>query len=46
MTINYRGLDDLYKQYKIKYAPTQGSASETYFRRMAEIEAKFYEYVN
>ncbi|CAB3400516.1 unnamed protein product [Caenorhabditis bovis] len=35
-------LDDLAKQYKIEYAPIKGSASETYFRRMAEIEETFY----
>ncbi|CAI4232160.1 unnamed protein product [Auanema sp. JU1783] len=35
-------LDDLAKQYKIEYAPIKGSASETYFRRMAEIEEQFY----
>ncbi|KAF8356358.1 glr-7, partial [Pristionchus pacificus] len=35
-------LDDLAKQYKIGYAPMKGSASETYFRRMAEIEEQFY----
>ncbi|CAH0553818.1 unnamed protein product [Brassicogethes aeneus] len=36
-------LDDLSKQYKIQYAPLNGSASMTYFERMANIEAKFYE---
>ncbi|KHJ95646.1 hypothetical protein OESDEN_04406 [Oesophagostomum dentatum] len=35
-------LDDLAKQYKIEYAPIRGSSSETYFRRMAEIEERFY----
>ncbi|KAK0406372.1 hypothetical protein QR680_018535 [Steinernema hermaphroditum] len=35
-------LDDLAKQYKIEYAPMKGSAAETYFRRMADIEEKFY----
>ncbi|KAK6763794.1 hypothetical protein RB195_024212 [Necator americanus] len=35
-------LDDLAKQYKIEYAPIKGSASEAYFRRMAEIEERFY----
>lgn len=38
-------LDDLSKQYKIKYAPVEGTASEVYFHRMAQIEEKFYEYV-
>lgn len=36
-------LDDLAKQYKIKYAPVKGTASEVYFKRMAQIEDKFYE---
>uniref|UniRef100_A0A183C949 Glutamate receptor ionotropic, kainate 2 n=1 Tax=Globodera pallida TaxID=36090 RepID=A0A183C949_GLOPA len=35
-------LDDLAKQYKIEYAPLRGGATETYFRRMAEIEENFY----
>ncbi|XP_074039015.1 ionotropic receptor 25a isoform X1 [Leptinotarsa decemlineata] len=36
-------LDDLSKQYKIQYAPLNGSSTQTYFERMANIEAKFYE---
>ncbi|XP_035782747.1 ionotropic receptor 25a-like isoform X2 [Anopheles albimanus] len=36
-------LDDLSKQYKILYAPLNGSSAMTYFQRMADIEAKFYE---
>ncbi|XP_014257166.1 ionotropic receptor 25a isoform X2 [Cimex lectularius] len=36
-------LDDLAKQYKIRYAPVNGSAAMTYFERMASIEEKFYE---
>ncbi|XP_045465403.1 ionotropic receptor 25a-like [Harmonia axyridis] len=36
-------LDDLSKQYKIQYAPLNGSSSSTYFERMANIEARFYE---
>ncbi|XP_050678788.1 ionotropic receptor 25a isoform X1 [Leptidea sinapis] len=36
-------LDDLSKQYKIQYAPLNGSGSMTYFERMANIEVKFYE---
>ncbi|XP_054159450.1 ionotropic receptor 25a-like [Oppia nitens] len=36
-------LDDLAKQYKIKYAPQEGTSSATYFERMAGIEEKFYE---
>lgn len=37
-------LDDLARQYKIKYAPQSGTATSTYFERMAGIEEKFYEY--
>ncbi|RZF33895.1 hypothetical protein LSTR_LSTR009919 [Laodelphax striatellus] len=36
-------LDDLSKQYKIQYAPLNGSSAMTYFQRMADIEGKFYE---
>ncbi|XP_032516645.2 ionotropic receptor 25a [Danaus plexippus] len=36
-------LDDLSKQYKIQYAPLNGSAAMTYFERMANIEVRFYE---
>ncbi|XP_034234148.1 ionotropic receptor 25a isoform X2 [Thrips palmi] len=36
-------LDDLSKQYKIQYAPYNGSAAMTYFQRMADIETRFYE---
>ncbi|XP_054262765.1 ionotropic receptor 25a [Macrosteles quadrilineatus] len=36
-------LDGLSKQYKIQYAPLQGSSTMTYFYRMSQIEAKFYE---
>nr|WHU27575.1 ionotropic receptor 25a [Matsumurasca onukii] len=36
-------LDGLSKQYKILYAPLQDSSTETYFKRMSEIESKFYE---
>ncbi|KAI6237838.1 Protein CBR-GLR-7 [Aphelenchoides besseyi] len=36
------GLDDLAKQYKIRYAPLKDGATETYFKRMAEIEEQFY----
>ncbi|CAH1971639.1 unnamed protein product [Acanthoscelides obtectus] len=36
-------LDDLSKQYKIQYAPLNGSSTQTYFERMANIEARFYE---
>ncbi|XP_012287489.1 ionotropic receptor 25a [Orussus abietinus] len=36
-------LDDLSKQYKIQYAPIFNSAAYVYFKRMADIEARFYE---
>nr|QZH55075.1 ionotropic receptor 25a [Achelura yunnanensis] len=36
-------LDDLSKQYKIQYAPLNGSSAMTYFERMADIEVRFYE---
>ncbi|XP_063876417.1 ionotropic receptor 25a-like isoform X2 [Scylla paramamosain] len=36
-------LDDLSKQYKVQYAPLNGSSTQTYFERMAYIEHKFYE---
>ncbi|CAM1317771.1 Uncharacterised protein g6837 [Pycnogonum litorale] len=36
-------LDDLAKQYKFQYAPSNGTSSMTYFQRMADIEEKFYE---
>lgn len=35
-------LDDLVKQYRIKYAPIDGTAEHTYFERMAYIEEIFY----
>jgi len=35
----------LAKQYKIEYAPLKGGATETYFRRMAEIEEQFYKLI-
>lgn len=35
-------LDDLSKQYRIKYAPADGSAEKLYFERMAYIEEIFY----
>ena len=38
-------LDDLAKQYKIQFSPMKGSDSMTYFERMANIEEKFYEYI-
>ncbi|CAG9797996.1 unnamed protein product [Chironomus riparius] len=36
-------LDDLAKQYKVLYAPINGSSAMTYFERMADIERRFYE---
>ncbi|XP_071516701.1 ionotropic receptor 25a isoform X2 [Panulirus ornatus] len=36
-------LDDLSNQYKVQYAPMNGSSTMTYFERMAYIEKKFYE---
>jgi len=35
-------LDDLAKQFKTKYAPQQDTATQTYFKRMADIEDRFY----
>uniref|UniRef100_A0A7E4W6R4 PBPe domain-containing protein n=1 Tax=Panagrellus redivivus TaxID=6233 RepID=A0A7E4W6R4_PANRE len=35
-------LDDLAKQYKVEYATVKGGATETYFRRMAQIEELIY----
>lgn len=37
-------LDDLAEQFKTKYAPQQSTSTETYFRRMKDIEEKFYTY--
>ncbi|XP_059149035.1 ionotropic receptor 25a-like [Physella acuta] len=36
-------LDDLSKQTKVQYAPLNGSTAMTYFKRMADIEQRFYE---
>ena len=36
-------LDDLSKQYKIKYSPMNNSDAMVYFRRRAYIEEKFYQ---
>ncbi|XP_044756675.1 ionotropic receptor 25a-like [Coccinella septempunctata] len=36
-------LEDLSKQYKIEYAPMNGSSTATYFMRMKNIEKRFYE---
>ncbi len=35
-------LDDLAKQFKTKYAPQVSTSTETYFRRMKDIEDRFY----
>ena len=35
-------LDDLANQYKVQYAPMNGTATMTYFQRMEYIEKKFY----
>lgn len=42
LDIPIENLDDLVKQYKIKYAPVDGTAEQTYFERMAYIEEIFY----
>ena len=36
-------LEDLSKQYKIQYSPQNNTPTMTYFKRMADIEEKFYE---
>jgi ionotropic glutamate receptor len=36
-------LDDLATQYKVLYAPQNGTDTATYFERMAYIEKRFYE---
>ncbi|CAL1539208.1 unnamed protein product [Lymnaea stagnalis] len=36
-------LDDLSKQFKIQYAPLNDSTAMIYFKRMADIEQRFYE---
>ncbi|KAF5270318.1 hypothetical protein FQR65_LT05506 [Abscondita terminalis] len=43
LDVPIESLDDLSKQYKIQYAPLNGSAAETYFERMSNIEGRFYE---
>ncbi|KAF5269354.1 hypothetical protein FQA39_LY08746 [Lamprigera yunnana] len=43
LDVPVESLDDLSKQYKIAYAPLNGSAAQTYFERMANIETRFYE---
>ncbi|KAL3278032.1 hypothetical protein HHI36_013373 [Cryptolaemus montrouzieri] len=36
-------IDDLYKQFKLSYAPLNGSSAMIHFQRMAYIEHKFFE---
>lgn len=42
LDIPIESLDDLAGQYKIKYAPVDGTATRNYFERMAYIEERFY----
>lgn len=42
LDIPIESLDDLAKQYRIRYAPIDGTAAQTYFERMAYIEEIFY----
>lgn len=42
LDIPIESLDDLAKQYRIKYAPIDGTAERAYFERMAHIEEIFY----
>lgn len=42
LDIPIESLDDLAKQYRIKYAPVEGTAEHAYFERMAYIEEIFY----
>lgn len=42
LEIPIESLDDLAKQYRIKYSPVDGTAEQTYFERMAYIEELFY----
>lgn len=42
LDIPIESLDDLAKQYRIRYAPVDGTAEQTYFERMAYIEEIFY----
>ncbi|XP_053209677.1 ionotropic receptor 25a-like isoform X2 [Panonychus citri] len=36
-------MDGLAKQYKIRYAPVENSAADSYFIKMAQIEDKYYD---
>lgn len=42
LDIPIESLDDLAKQYRIKYAPIEGTAEQSFFERMAHIEEIFY----
>lgn len=42
LEVPVESLDDLADQYKILYAPINGSSAMTYFKRMADIEKRFY----
>ncbi|KAL5016225.1 hypothetical protein ScPMuIL_005814 [Solemya velum] len=37
-----KSLDDLSKQFKVEYGPMNGTSALVYFKRMAEIEERFY----
>lgn len=41
-TIN--SLDDLSAQFAYRYGPLRGTETEAYFKRMMEIEQRFYKY--
>ncbi|KAB0800767.1 hypothetical protein PPYR_06506 [Photinus pyralis] len=43
LDVPVESLDDLSKQYKIQYSPLNNSEAATYFKRMANIEKRFYE---
>lgn len=42
LDIPIESLEDLVKQYRIKFAPVEGTAEHAYFERMAYIEEIFY----
>lgn len=39
-------LNDLSRQYKVKYAPLDATTTAVYFETMAKAEEQFYEYVS
>ncbi|CAL4202702.1 unnamed protein product, partial [Meganyctiphanes norvegica] len=43
LDVPIESLTDLSNQYKVQYAPMNGTSTMTYFERMAYIETKFYE---